>query len=517
MSEARPDPLARIPVRALFSSLAAAALPPAAVLVVPHLAATPLLWLPLLLPPFLLAFHGRWRGVLLALALGAASFFGVQLALAGQSDAVAGPAPALVPLFLAVLAGAGWVADGLHRQRLEEQQRSDRLERLEEQQRVAQRMEAVGRLAGGLAHDFNNVLTIIQGHAHLLLQAIPEDDPRRADLDDVCRAGEHGGSLIRQLLAFSRQQVLQPRVLDLNAVVLSTEGMLRRILGEDVHLTLDLDEVAGAVRADPAQIQQVLVNLATNARDAMPDGGQLEIRTGAARIDEAFAGRFPYAVRTGDYQVIAVSDTGSGMRDEVSAHIFEPFFTTSTVGQRIGLGLSTVYGIIKQSGGYIWVWSEPGAGTTFDIYLPAVHELPVADPLPAAVLPRQRREGHETILVVEDDPRVRSLVRKILVMRGYRVLEADNGRRALDLAASHLGSVDLLLTDLVMPDMGGIDLILHLTHARPGLRCVVTSGYTEDAVLSTQVLPPAAVFLPKPFTPDELAGAVRRVLDGAPT
>jgi two-component system, cell cycle sensor histidine kinase and response regulator CckA len=517
MPEARPDPLARIPVRALLISLAAAALPPAAVRVLPALAATPLLWLPLLLPPFLLAFHGRWRGVLLALALGAASFFGVQLALAGSPAAGVGTAPALVPLFLAVLAGAGWVADGLHRERLEEQQRSDRLERLEEQLHLAQRMEAIGRLAGGLAHDFNNVLTIIQGHVHLLLQALPEDDPRRADLEEVCRAGEHGGSLIRQLLAFSRQQVLQPRVVDLNAVVLSTEGMLRRILGENVRLKLDLDDVAGAVRADPAQIQQVLLNLATNARDAMPDGGQFEIRTGAAHIDDAFAGRFPYTVRTGDYQAVAVSDTGSGMSDEVRAHIFEPFFTTKPVGQGTGLGLSTVYGIIKQSGGYVWVRSGPGAGTTFDIYLPTVHELPDADPLAAAAPPRQRRDGHETILVVEDDPRVRSLVRKVLTLRGYRILEAENGHRALELADSHLGSVDLLLTDLVMPGMGGIDLVHHLTEARPGLRCVVTSGYTEDAVMQTQVLPPGATFLPKPFTPDELAGTVRQILDGTPT
>ena len=381
---------------------------------------------------------------------------------------------------------------------------------LENQFRQAQRMEAVGRLAGGVAHDFNNILTAITGYSELLLEDLGPKDPKRADVGEIKAAAMRATALTRQLLAFSRKQVLQTRVVDLNELVQTLDNMLHRLIGEDVRLELSLALALGAVRADPGQIEQVILNLAVNSRDAMPSGGRLTIETANVDLDEAYA-RAHAGALPGRYVMLAVSDTGVGMDGEIRSHIFEPFFTTKEVGKGTGLGLATVYGIVKQSGGSVWVYSEPGRGTTFKIYLPQVDELPETGDLPAPLQPVAG--GRETILLAEDDPSVRAIVSDVLTQKGYRVLRAPDGQTALAIARGQPEEIHLLLTDLVMPGMTGRDLAEALTAERSGLRVLYMSGYTDDAVVRHGVLTDGMPYLQKPFAPRALATKVREVLD----
>jgi len=381
---------------------------------------------------------------------------------------------------------------------------------LEMQLLQAQKMEAVGQLAGGVAHDFNNVLTAIAGYAELLREDLPSEDARRGDAEEIIRATERAAALTRQLLAFSRRQVLAPRVLDLNTVVASVDNMLRRLIAADVELRTALAPELGAVRADPGQLEQVIMNLVVNARDAMPRGGKLTIETANAELDESYALEHP-AVMAGPYVMLAVSDSGVGMDAVTQARIFEPFFTTKEKGKGTGLGLATVYGIVKQSGGNIWLYSEPGRGTTFKIYLPRVDqpiELPA--PTPAA---RETPRGTETVLLVEDDEAVRALARKMLAAHGYTVLAAPSGANALELAASHAGPIHLLVTDVVLPGISGRELAARFESVRPGLKVLYTSGYTDEAVVHHGVLDAGIAFLQKPFTSGALARKVRETLD----
>ena len=382
---------------------------------------------------------------------------------------------------------------------------------LEEQLRQAQKMEAVGQLAGGIAHDFNNLLTAILGCTQLLLHATPPEDQRREDVEEIKNAGLRAAELTRQLLAFSRRQVLAPKVLDVNAIVANMDKMLRRLLGEDVALVTHLAADLGPVSADPGQLEQVLLNLAVNARDAMPQGGRLTIETANVLLTEEYAERH-HRLPPGPYVLLAVSDTGVGMDEITQKHLFEPFFTTKEVGKGTGLGLATVYGIVKQSGGYIWVYSEPGRGTTLKVYLPRVPG--AAEPLPVAVESPELRRGTETVLLVEDAAPVRSLARKGLESYGYQVLEAADGPAALELSARHPRGIDILVTDVVMPGMSGRELAERLAPARPGMRVLYTSGYTDDAMVHQGVLRSGVAFLQKPFVPETLARKVREVLDG---
>ncbi|MFN2564473.1 MAG: ATP-binding protein [Gemmatimonadaceae bacterium] len=386
--------------------------------------------------------------------------------------------------------------------------------KLEAQFRQAQKMEAVGQLAGGVAHDFNNMLTVILSYSEMLLDALGVDDPNRADLEEIRQAAARAAGLTRQLLAFSRKQVMQPRVLDLNTdVVAGVEKMLRRLIGEDIELVTTLDPELGLVNADPGQLEQIVVNLAVNARDAMPNGGRLTIETANAELGPADAGRH-FGAKPGRYVMLAVSDTGTGMSRETLSRMFEPFYTTKEQGKGTGLGLSTVHGIVKQSGGDIWVYSEPWQGTTFKIYLPQVEEPVVVS---AAVAPKAYQHGGaETILLVEDEPALRSLARKILVSRGYTVLEARAGAEALAVCERAEQPIDLVVTDAVMPGMSGRELAERLAIVRPGLRVLIMSGYTDDDMLRRGILDPRMAFLQKPFTPDALAKKVREVLDGGP-
>jgi PAS domain S-box-containing protein len=382
---------------------------------------------------------------------------------------------------------------------------------LEEQLRQSQKMEAVGQLAGGIAHDFNNLLTAILGSAQLLLHNTPEGDPRREDAEEIRQAGLRAAELTRQLLAFSRRQVLAPKVLELNAVVANMERMLRRLLGEDVELVTSLDAATGAVSADPGQLEQVLLNLAVNARDAMPGGGRLSVATARVTLNEEHIER-RHRLPAGDYACLVVTDTGSGMDEATQAHLFEPFFTTKEVGKGTGLGLATVYGIVKQSGGYIWVYSEPARGTTIKVYLPRVAG--ATEPLTPAPEAKEVRGGDETVLLVEDATPVRALARRSLEARGYRVLDAADGPAALALSADHRGGIDILVTDVVMPGMSGRELAERLAPLRPDMKVLYTSGYTDDAMVRQGVLNAGVAFLQKPFVPDTLARKVRDVLDG---
>src|SRR5438552_6113255 len=338
-------------------------------------------------------------------------------------------------------------------------------------------MEAVGRLAGGVAHDFNNLLTVILSYSDLLLEDRPPDAPDREDIEQIRKAAVGASALTRQLLAFSRQQVLEPRVLDVNTVVASTEKMLTRLLGEDISLTASLAPALGAVKVDPGQLEQIIMNLAVNARDAMPHGGRLSIETANVDMDESYVRGHPVA-HPGPYVMLAVSDTGIGMDAVTQARIFEPFFTTKEAGKGTGLGLATVYGIVKQSGGFIWVYSEPGHGTSFKIYLPRVDE-----PVARAVAAPEVVGGSETVLVVEDVAAVRAVAREMLERHGYTVLEAPDGETALRLAGQHPGVIRLLLADVVLPDVSGRQLADQLLELRPDMKVLFTSGYTDDAIV----------------------------------
>ncbi|HEX5735915.1 MAG TPA: response regulator [Blastocatellia bacterium] len=382
---------------------------------------------------------------------------------------------------------------------------------LEEQLRHAQKMEAIGRLAGGVAHDFNNLLTAIIGYSQIVLASLGPNESLRKEVEEILAAGKRASSLTSQLLAFSRRQVLQPSVIDLNLVVSNTTKMLRRLIGEDIHLVTKLSPDLGRVKIDPAQIEQVIMNLAVNARDAMPSGGKLTIETSNTPLDEAY-GREHINVQPGNYVMLAVTDTGVGMEADTRSHIFEPFFTTKEKGLGTGLGLSMVYGIVKQSGGYIWVYSEAGEGTTFKIYLPRVEgaEEAVLQRDDAEYLPR----GRETILLVEDEQAVRDLSARILRELGYTVIEASNGEEALVISSERAnGEIHLLLTDVVMPQMSGKLLTDMVKAARPGIRVLFSSGYTDNALVHHGSLEPGTAFLQKPFSPGALARKVREVLD----
>ncbi|MBN9519079.1 PAS domain S-box protein [bacterium] len=383
------------------------------------------------------------------------------------------------------------------------------LRQIEDQFRHAQKMQAVGKLAAGVAHDFNNLLTVINGYSDMLLESLPAGDPSRDLLAEIHHAGERSAGLTRQLLAFSRQQVLAPRALDLNAVVTDAEKMLRRVIGEDVRLATALDPRLGAIQADPGQVEQVLLNLAVNARDAMPTGGQLTIETRNVELDEEFV-RSHTGARPGAHVLLAVSDTGCGMTDEVKARAFEPFFTTKEQGTGTGLGLATVYGIIQQSGGLVDVYSEIGVGTAFKVYFPRVEKGEGSSHVRLAA--RTPPPGTETLLLVEDESAVRTLTRHILVGCGYHVVDAADGAEAIRIAQSHTGRIDLLISDVVMPGIGGRRIAEHVAELHPGIRVLFVSGYTDDAVVRHGVLSERENFLQKPFSPVALATKVREVL-----
>jgi PAS domain S-box-containing protein len=376
----------------------------------------------------------------------------------------------------------------------------------------SQKMEAVGRLAGGVAHDFNNLLTVITGYSDLGLRRLGPEDPLRRNIEEIKQAAHRAADLTHQLLAFSRKQVLQPRVLDLRAVVSGMEKMLRRLIGEDIELLYDLSTSLGRVKADHGQLQQVLLNLVVNARDAMPGGGKLIIQAANTYLDKEYAGQH-MAVVPGHYVMLAVSDNGCGMDEATRRQIFEPFFTTKEQGKGTGLGLSTVYGIVKQSQGNIWVYSEVGQGTTFKIYLPRVED--EAQPLRPAEKVEVITEGTETILLVEDDELVRGIARTILRQAGYTVLDAAGGEQAFDICCRHEGAIDLVLSDVVMPGMSGRAVADRIRELRPGISTLFMSGYTEEAIVHHGVLNGRVNFLEKPFTPDSLTRKVREVL-GSP-
>jgi two-component system cell cycle sensor histidine kinase/response regulator CckA len=384
--------------------------------------------------------------------------------------------------------------------------------RMEEQLRQAQKMEAVGQLAGGVAHDFNNLLTVINGYGELLLGQLDAANPLRELVAEMTKAGERAAALTRQLLAFSRKQVLTPTVLDLNAVVIDMEKMLRRVLGEDIRLVASLSPHLGRVKVDRGQMEQVILNLAVNARDAMPRGGQLSLHTRNVELDENYTRTHSYT-RPGSYIALAVADSGHGMTPEVKARLFEPFFTTKVPGKGTGLGLATVYGIVKQSGGSIEVFSQPNAGTTFEIYLPRIEQAvgPSRSHGNRAAAPR----GRETILLVEDEEAVRALSRLVLGQSGYNVLESADAAAALALARQHTEAIHLLVTDVVMPDLGGRELAERLLAFHPEMSVLFVSGYTDDAVVRHGVSEHEVNFLQKPFTPLALANKVREVLDSS--
>jgi two-component system, cell cycle sensor histidine kinase and response regulator CckA len=381
---------------------------------------------------------------------------------------------------------------------------------LEAQLRQAQKMEAVGRLAGGVAHDFNNLLTVISGYSDLLLSELDPGDPLHRHAAAINNAAARATGLTRQLLAFSRRQVLQPTALDLNAVVTETGKMLQRLIGEDIALVTTLDPALGRVNADPGQLEQVILNLAVNARDAMPEGGRLTLETANVELGEADAHR-QVGVIPGRYVRLTVRDTGIGIDAATQSHLFEPFFTTKELGKGTGLGLATVYGIVTQSGGHIEVDSTPGRGTTFRVYLPQFEEgLEAVEPAAASPTPPQ---GLETLLLVEDEVGVRGVVQEILQSAGYTVLAASDGEGALRLCTQHAGPIHLLLTDVVMPGMSGPTLASRLTAMRPAMKVMYMSGYTEDAIVHHDLLDPGMVFLPKPFTLQTLVRKVRESLD----
>ena len=384
-----------------------------------------------------------------------------------------------------------------------------RRKQLEQQLQHARKMEAVGRLAGGVAHDFNNMLTVITGYGTMVLEGLPDQDPLRSHVEEILSATNRAAALTSQLLAFSRQQPMRPQVINLNALIANTEKMLRRLIREDIVLELILQDGLGSVKADLAQVEQAIVNLVVNSRDAMPAGGRITVETANVCLDECYA-RTHIGVQPGEFVMIAVSDTGEGMDEDVLRRVFEPFFTTKEQGKGTGLGLATVYGMVKQNGGDIWVYSEPGKGTTFKLYLPNVDE-PVAAPptVPAQPAPR----GCETILVVEDEPSVRSITVKMLQQLGYVTLATASGAEAVEMSRTYRGTIALLLTDVVMPNMNGRQLAGELAGARPDMKVLYLSGYTGNVVLQHGIVDSSVAFLAKPFSRDTLAKTVRDVLE----
>ncbi len=382
--------------------------------------------------------------------------------------------------------------------------------RFEERVRATQRMEAIGKLAGGIAHDFNNLLMVVLGNANFVLDALPEDSPLREDMIEIAKVGDRAAELTRKLLAFSRRQIIEPCVVSPNQMVREMERMFSRILGEDIELSVVLAQDAWPVEIDPGAVEQVLMNLVVNAREAMPEGGVLTIETANITLDEAYAREHPEVV-PGDFAVLAVSDTGTGMTEEVRARAFEPFFTTKPHGIGTGLGLASVYGIVKQAGGHIWLYSEPGRGTSVKIYLPRSRK--ATGSLPKRDEARRAKGGTETILVVEDEVSVRRTIVRSLREAGYQVIETTNGMDALAKVRALDGCIDLLLTDVIMPQMGGQELALRMRERFPELRILYMSGYTENAIVHHGVLEPDLVFLQKPFLPTTLLRRVREILD----
>jgi nitrogen-specific signal transduction histidine kinase len=386
------------------------------------------------------------------------------------------------------------------------------IRQLEVQYRQSQKMEAIGRLAGGIAHDFNNILTAILGTSDLLIEALAPGSRARDDVEEIRRAGTRAAGLTRQLLVFSRQQVLQPHELDVNDIVRDADSMLRRLIGENIELRTTLAPDLGAVRADAGQLEQVIVNLTLNARDAMPRGGVVTIETANVELDKGYAeGHVP--AQPGPYVLLAVSDTGVGMDAAVKARLFEPFFTTKEPGKGTGLGLATVYGIVKQNGGYIWAYSEPGHGATFKIYLPRAG--PVSEPAVRKDVSVAVPRGSEVLLVVEDQAQLLRVTTRILEGCGYTVLAAAGGEEALRTAERHKGRIDLLVTDVVMPGLNGREVALLLGPLHPETKVLFVSGYPDASIVHQGLLEPGLAFLQKPFRPDVLARKVREVLDGS--
>ena len=383
--------------------------------------------------------------------------------------------------------------------------------KLQQDIRQSQKMETIGRLAGGIAHDFNNLLSVIIAYADVAMSEIPENNPLHGDIANIRQAGDRAASLTKQLLAFSRKQVLQPMVLDLNRIVAEMSGLIQRLIGENIEFTTTLTEDLGRVRADPAQLEQVLMNLAANARDAMPHGGKLSIGTANAELDETYTSAH-VAVKPGHYVMLSVSDTGKGMDEETRNRIFEPFFTTKEAGKGTGLGMATVYGIVKQSGGSIWVYSEPNEGTTFKIYLPR-DASEAAPKKPPPLDTARRSHAGETVLIVEDEDGVRRIAERILGGEGYKVLAASSGQEAISISAEHPRPIDLLLTDVVMPQMNGSELAGRIAQRNPGLRVLYMSGYTDDVIVRHGMLKPDIRFIGKPFNSAALRRKVREVLD----
>jgi signal transduction histidine kinase/CheY-like chemotaxis protein len=386
-------------------------------------------------------------------------------------------------------------------------------EHAEEALRQTQKMEAVGRLAGGVAHDFNNLLTVIRGHAALSLNRVGSDAALLHELNEILKSTDRASALTRRLLAFSRKQVLQLQVLDLNMLVAQANELLPPVLGEDIYLVLDLDPDLGRVRADSAQMEQVIMNLAFNARDAMPQGGELKIQTMNADLDEAWV-RHHEGAHAGPHVMLAVCDTGHGMTDETLSHLFEPFFTTKDINKGTGLGLATVYGTLKQSGGFVSVSSTVGEGTTFQVYLPRVEEAIAVVEVP--IIPAQLLHGAETILVVEDNDAVRRMTREFLKIKGYTVIEARGAAEAIQVIENRGDRIDLVVTDVLMPGMKGRELVERLAKLRSDLKVLYMSAYTEDAAINIGVLSPGTEFIEKPFSPDELGAKVRQVLGRTP-
>jgi signal transduction histidine kinase/ActR/RegA family two-component response regulator len=383
-------------------------------------------------------------------------------------------------------------------------------EALQEQLRQSQKVEAIGRLAGGVAHDFNNLLTVIKGYSQLTLAEMKAEDPFRENIEEIKKSADRASDLTRQLLAFSRRQIMEMKVLDLNTILQNLEKMLRRLIGEDIGLTFLSGDDLRRVKVDPGQIEQVIINLSVNARDAMPKGGKLTIETANAVLDEEYA-RKHIAVKPGRYVMVSVSDTGMGMTPEVRERVFEPFFTTKERGRGTGLGLSTVYGIVKQSGGNIWIYSEPDRGTTFKIYLPQVDE--ALEELREKVETRELPRGIETVLIVEDDKEVRKLVARILENHGYKVLEASQGSEALPLSKEYKEQIHLMLADVVMPGLDGRELAERIKLLHPRMKVLYMSGYTENAITHHGILEKGMNYIQKPFTVDALTRKVREVLD----